>query len=130
MDLSFKSTGALIDEYLTSELKVKANNSLENVERNKQLNTLVKLRVRDRYDVVGSLVLELQMWLRQCWDAQEVVMKYKGKAIHNLTVEELYQLGSASLLAQNTNAERCRVVREIDKALGESDRTYLEKTYA
>jgi uncharacterized transporter YbjL len=131
MDLSYKSTGTLIDESITAELKVLSNASPENIERMANLQNLINNRVdQESWYRINIHATRLRTELKLCWDAQEIVMKYKNKNVDDLSLEELQELSNAALYAQRTNAERCRLVREIDKALGESDRTYLEKTYA
>jgi hypothetical protein len=128
--LETKSLGAIIDEYLTSNLKVKANPSEENIARNKALNSILDKEIGASWGAITVLVAMLDYQLKACWEAQEKVMHYKRVGLDNLNPSELYMLAGAAIRAQETNAERCKLVREIDKVLGESDRTYLEKTYA
>lgn len=127
--LETKSLGALIDEYFTSDMKVKANPSQENLERRQALKTILDREIGASWGAITILVFQLEQQLQLCWNAQEEVMRYRNRDVAKMSYADLQALGFAAITAQETNAQRCRLVREIDKVLGESDRTYLEKTY-
>lgn len=136
MSLEYKSTGALIDEWITARMKAQARPIEENENRATLLKQLIDLRLAQKdQELVNStefrmLMLELSFQLQLCWDAQEIVMKYQQIALDDLSQTALYALARGAVQAQVTNATRCKLVRDIDTMLGETDRTYLEKTYA
>ena len=129
--LELKSTGALIDEYITSVFKFDNNPTEENTERFNNLARVVNARVRENHSWSSIALQYVQLWeaLEQCWEAQETLSKHKGLDCLTATLVELIDVAEAGLEAQRTNAIRCKLVREIDEKLGENDRTYLEKTY-
>lgn len=134
MDLSYKSTGAIYDELYTASMKLQVNPSHENISRFILLSELATERSQEiSFDAMlqlNDLLAKLEVQLKNCWDAQEAVMRYQRTGLENLNSSELYLLGQAAITAQVTNAARCKLVRQIDEFLGESNRTYLEKTYA
>lgn len=136
MSLEYKSTGALIDEWITARMKAQARPNQENEDRARQLRHIIDSRFMQKDpDIINSnefrmFMLELSFQLQLCWDAQEIVMKYQQIALDDLSQTALYALARSAVQAQVTNAARCKLVREIDTVLGEADRTYLEKTYA
>lgn len=129
-NLEIKSKGTLIDEFLTAELKTAANPTPENVDRKNGLRLLLVERVYFKYDqdILHSLIHQLEIIVKQCWSAQEIVMNYQNSSIDDLSIYDLHILGNAALLAQHTNKIRNRIIREIDSLLGEPY-TQLEKTY-
>ena len=127
--IEMKSTGQLIDEMITAQLKVIAVLNDENSTRFWKLHNVVYRRVGERWDLVDYHRIELENVLQQCWKAQDIVAKYKTLDCSTAPLNQLRELAEAGLEAQRTNAIRCKLVREIDEILGEADRTYLEKTY-
>lgn len=130
-DITVKSTGFLIDELITSRFKVEVSPTPDNVHRMRLLDAAVRLRLNGREDDIYLQVVKLQLVLRQCWDAQEVMrgakIEHTPYLIHDFT--NLEKIARAGIKAQETNAERNKLIREIDTMLGEADISPLGKTY-
>jgi hypothetical protein len=133
MDITVKSTGFLIDELITARFKVEINPNQDNIQRMRLLDAAVRIRLNGREDDIFLPVAKLQVVLRQCWDAQEVVMKNKD-IVYSPYIQDNYlqlnKLAKAAIQAQTTNAERNKLIREIDTILGEANVSVLGKTYA
>jgi hypothetical protein len=130
--LELKSTGALIDEYITSVFKFDRNPNEENTKRFNDLADITNTRVKENHNW-GVISLQYsQLWetLEQCWEAQELVSTLNPTYDDIEDLPSIIALARAGKEAQRSNAIRCKLVREIDELLGESDRTYLEKTYS
>jgi hypothetical protein len=134
MDITVKSTGFLIDELITARFKVEINPNQDNIQRMRLLDAATRIRLNGREDDIFLPVTKLQVVLRQCWNAQETIMKYApivGETfITGKHYTELFELGKAAIQAQKTNAERNKLIREIDTILGEDNVSVLGKTYA
>lgn len=134
MDITVKSTGFLIDELITTRFKVEVNPIQETIQRMRLLDAAIRLRLNGREDMIYLQVVKLQIVLRQCWEAQEKIMKhaplYHEMYISGRYFHQLVELGQAAINAQTTNAERNKLIREIDILLGESIISPLEKTYS
>jgi len=132
-DITVKSTGFLIDELITTRFKVEVNPTPEIIQRMRLLDAAVRLRLNGREDDIYLQVVKLQIVLRQCWNAQEIVMKYSNiqedPYIYAHRYNEYKALASAAVKAQQTNAERNKLVKEIDTVLGEESVSVLGKTY-
>lgn len=132
-DITIKSTGFLIDELITTRFKVELNPTPNIIQRMRLLDAAVRLRLNGREDAIYLQVVKLQVVLRQCWEAQETIMQYKHfKFSDNLSIDanKLITIAQAALKAQQTNAERNKLVREIDTILNEIEISALEKTYS
>lgn len=133
--LEIKSTGALIDEYITSTFKNLINPTVENFQRYTALYNVCNERLGDRRPLISNLYDQLTDILWQCWQAQERINEENPyldlhiKSDEPVDLNSITRLAYAGKMAQKTNAIRCQLVRKIDQVLGESDRTYLEKTY-
>ena len=119
MDITSKSTGFLIDELITAGFKVEVSPTTANIQRMRLLDASVRLRLNGREDDIFLQVTKLKIVSRQCWQAQEGVMKGR----------DVTAIANAAVQAQHTNAQRNKLIREIDTILGESDVSVLEKTY-
>jgi hypothetical protein len=125
MSVELKSTGTLIDEFITTTLKIDHfGKDTALIERLDKLDTAIAKRVsrhpKSKYPAMSLMVLELRSVLKKCWDAQELVMK----GFDNQTV------AMAAQEAQRLNAERNKLIRKIDEELNEAQYTQLEKSYA
>lgn len=131
MDITIKSTGYLIDELITCRFKVEVNPTPDNVHRMRLLDAAVRLRLNGREDDIYLQVVKLQLVLRQCWNAQEIMRSFKFEYTPYLgqNLLELEKIARAGIKAQETNAERNKLIREIDTMLGEADISPLGKTY-
>lgn len=67
----------------------------------------------------AELIDQLITTSLKCWYSQEIVMKET----------DTIKIAEAAKLAQETNARRNALIREIDKRLGEESITQLPKTY-
>lgn len=132
MDITVKSTGFLIDELITTRFKIELNPTPDIIQRMRLLDAAVRLRLNGREDSIYLQVIKLQVILRQCWEAQEVIMKNQDiehSPYMNDTYFQLKRLAEAAIKAQKTNAERNKLIREIDDILDESTISVLGKTY-
>lgn len=128
--LEIKNIATLIDELITAEMKSIARPTHENTERYTLLLDLINFRLGKRWELISEPYTKLRSVLKECWDAQEVVMYWAKYGLENCTPNDMYLLAEAAILAQTTNVERNKLVREIDTILGETDSGHLEKTYA
>jgi len=133
MDITVKSTGFLLDELITTRFKVEINPSPDNIQRMRLLDAAIRLRLNGREDDIFLPVAKLQVVLRQCWKAQEIVMNnrflFDKVYVSSNDLTSLTKLGQAAVDAQTTNAERNKLIKEIDTILGEANISVLEKTY-
>jgi hypothetical protein len=123
-NIAQKSTGMLIDEYITARMKLDARPSLENLIRVQRLEDAIQYTSQSRLSFVAELTKELAAVLKECWDAQEVIM-----SVALDTPEHIKQVAEAAIIAQKTNGERNKLIRAIDEILEEADITPQGKTY-
>lgn len=126
MSIELKSTASLIDELCITELKMVHFGKDKLQERYEMLDAAISRRLKrhtdaDKLHTLSILTLNLKHINGKCWDAQEEVMK--GDLTEPLVV------AMAAKQAQNLNAVRNNVIREIDDLLGESQYSQLEKSY-
>lgn len=132
-DIAYKSTGFLIDEFLTTTIKLRVfPGNLEVATKSTKLANEILLRLDngDTHDreKLADLIVRLEKVLKTCWDAQEDVMDFaKSKYKNN---RDFRKCAIAAVTAQRYNAKRNKLIREIDTLLGELDRSVTEKTYA
>ena len=134
MDIATKSTGQLIDEWITTQFKLEVKPNAETINRHGDLEAIIIKRVGDRMELIDHHIQKLRIVLRQCWNAQETVMKYHKLKIPDrldswVTMNDWITLGQAGITAQKTNAQRNAIIRDIDTILLESSITPLDKTY-
>lgn len=137
MSIELKSTGFLIDEYLTTELKLDHfGKTPEILLRLEQLDVAIQRRLKNTNGNrrIVELYFELKKVLKLCWDAQEIVMSADLDWEKIIKDDSYYyrviEIGIAAKDAQKFNAQRNKLIREIDTLLGESQYTQLEKSYA
>jgi hypothetical protein len=125
-----KSTGMLVDEMLTTDLKIESGQDAG--ERRHQLGNAVVSRTAhialdQKKNKLFFLYVEcLRKILKECWDAQEIVsLSDLDSADHNVLVS----CAIAGKLAQSTNRERNIWIRQIDELVEDSGVSPLEKTY-
>ena len=129
MSVEVKSTGTLIDEYITAGFKVEVKPTPENIKRMQVLSGAIFNRIGYGYEI-QNLVEQLRIVLRECWNAQEIVMEGKNLVDAPYVSDTVWmRIAKAGITAQKTNAERNALIRKIDELLGEKDTTALEKTY-
>lgn len=124
MDITKKSTGTLIDEYFTTELKIEFIGRKDEFKHRLELleNSLVlRLEKHKTRKDIAPLTTRLANTLRRCWVAQDNIMEADNHDPY---------IGQYAKEAQRLNAERNRLIREIDELLGEDEFTQLEKSYA
>jgi len=132
-----KSTGTLVDELLTTDLKIAAGNTDAQERRHELGNTIIERTAVlivtgqiDKYREFQRVTEELRTVLKQCWDAQETVSRvpllYDEE---QFDIQDLYKIAHAGKEAQRTNRLRNQFIRRLDEIVGETDRTQLEKTY-
>lgn len=138
MSIEYKSTGTLIDEMVTANLKV--IKSPKNKEENERRWNLLSDAVGKRFqqsdipiwdERVVDLWQELSETLELCWEAQEVVMRYSEYVEDDSFYDPDYfeRCARGAVDAQKLNSKRNRLIRNIDELLGESNYTQLEKSY-
>lgn len=125
-----KSTGILVDELLTTDLKIAAGQDAG--DRRHQLgNAIVSRTVHIALDAEKNrlfffYVESLRSILKECWDAQETV---SNTDLNSTDPESLLIVAAAGKTAQLTNKERNIWIRRIDELVEDSDISPLEKTY-
>jgi hypothetical protein len=132
MDITVKSTGFLIDELITTRFKVEVNPTPEIIHRMRVLDAAIRLRLNGREDDIYLPVIKLQIVLRQCWEAQEIIMKNQDISYTPYMNDNYFQLkclAEAAVKAQKTNAARNKLIQEIDTILNEAPVSVLGKTY-
>jgi hypothetical protein len=127
--ISEKSLGFMIDELVTTCIKQEHLSQSGNQpvlaelkQRKQALTAAIEQRIGalgSQTSPIGELIAELTSTLIQCWNAQEDVM---GKS-------DIQQVAKAAKDAQQLNAKRNKLIREIDKHLGETAITVTGKTY-
>lgn len=133
-DIEYKSTGTLLDEYITAALKWNAlrleNRDTSAVEqRLAELQLAINYRVADKSQI-EPVVVQLAEVLKECWDAQEVTREFVGvDDDDDWIADNAMRIARAGIKAQVTNAQRNKLIRQIDEILGEQHRGQLEKTY-
>ncbi len=118
-----KTTGFLIDEWITSKFKVE--DGVEGAtQRNVGLSDAIATRMKSvsvsGHKALDELIDKLHLVSRECWDAQDKIC---------LLDYQHPRIGVWAKLAQDTNAKRTALIRKIDSVLGEEGVTALEKTY-
>lgn len=143
MSIEYKSTGFLIDENITTDLKLEHLGERPDIRHRKdELSKVLDRRLRE-YNIFNdnelqrllySLTQKLRQVLTKCWDAQDTVMEY-GELINDTIDNGGYdpdyfeRCAYAAVEAQQLNAERNKLIRQIDELLGEAEFTQLEKSY-
>lgn len=117
MSIAIKTTGQLVDELVTNAFKT--FNTKDPIEFNERYELLRdELNVRFQSEVAG-LIHDLAIVSMATWQAQEVVMHEQSDS----------KVADAGRQAQRLNAQRSRLIREIDRLLGEAGITITTKTY-
>lgn len=145
MSIELKSTGTLIDELITTELKIEffqqESAKLSNLQsRHEQLDLAITRRLsrqnqenKDIFYILSILIMKLRATNRKCWVAQDTVMS--NSYLRNMSEDcshycKYQECALAAIEAQRQNSQRNIYIREIDKLLGEDQYTQLEKSYA
>lgn len=132
MSIELKSTATLIDELITTELKMIHFGKDRLQERFEMLDTAITHRLSRHTDAaklhtLGILTLNLKETNLACWNAQETVMSHDLETSSNPDVNLI--VATAAKMAQKLNAQRNNIIREMDDLLGESQYSQLEKSY-
>jgi len=132
--LDYKSTGTLIDELYTAQMKVAAGNIAAKARAHTLSRIIAQRTMGLSTQTLVDIMLELKAVLRQCWDAQETVcttpiQNYSGTLSDDTLYDNIYSVAKAAKVAQETNAARNKLIRKIDELLGEDGITQLGKTY-
>lgn len=123
LQIELKTTGFLIDEWITSKFKMEdgvEGATQRHVALLDAIATRVELAPTAAQKALDELIDKLRLVSRECWDAQEKVCFLDSR--HP-------RIGFHAKRAQNTNAKRAALIRKIDSILGEEEITILEKTY-
>lgn len=132
-ECEIKSTGFLVDELITTDLKVAAGIEVDQERRHCLGNTIIErtahlvLNDMEKYREFQRVTAALSLVLKDCWNAQEV-FKHLPSA-HECSLDQIYEMACAGERAQEENAARNRLVRRLDELVGETHRTQLSKTY-
>ena len=142
-DIATKSIGMLVDELITTTIKVHhflaqpvvdQEAAARLAERQIELKKAIDLRTVVAASAgagterqltpspagnLGALVADLTETLIACWDAQERVMNSSDPVV----------VAPSAKAAQQLNAKRNQLLRAIDQALGEGSISVTEKTY-
>lgn len=119
--ISSKSTGQLVDELVTNAFRTWhagiSGAPLDELERRyDQLREVLTERLGPE---LAACVHALSAISMATWQAQEVLMHDADDA----------RALAAARHAQRTNAHRCRIIREIDRLVGDDGITLTSKTY-
>lgn len=143
MNIEYKSIGFLIDENITTDLKLEHLGDKPEIRlRKNHLETAIHKRLssyhifndRELQSNLFGLTQNLRQILTKCWEAQDRLMEY-SKLINDIVSNNGYdpdyfeRCAYAAIEAQKLNAERNRLIRRIDELLGETEFTQLEKNY-
>ena len=138
--IEIKSIGTLIDEDITTDLKIKyVGEKPEFLQRKRLLTHAINERLKQtdiNIFMVGSLIAErlypkielLRNTLEKCWLEQEKVMNLSNDYC-DIELDCYKDIALAAINAQKLNAKRNLLIRQIDDLLGESKFTQLEKSY-
>lgn len=141
MNVEYKSTGVLFDEMFTADLKLEHwPDDQEVAARRHALGNAIQARLLqkssidswNRFKEVWTVAKQLKDVLRECWNAQEVVMQFTRSITEHeaFTNNTLLHVVSAAVTAQRTNAQRNKLIRQIDFLLQDSENAPLRKTYS
>ena len=121
MNVELKTTGELIDELITTQLKLSFfGYNEEIISRELALISAINKRLTDKQILeLAELVGELEEVSKQCWDAQEIITKSHIRD----------DIADAAIKAQQQNVIRTKLIRKIDNFVNESGFTRLEKSY-
>ncbi len=111
--------GFLIDECITACFKAIAGSDGAK-RRAIDLGKAIDARLSTIEWPIDDDVLKLHDVSRQCWDAQDVIMR------DDMDINVV----GAARLAQRTNVQRNALIRKLDEKFGDKERSPLEKTYA
>jgi hypothetical protein len=120
-DISEKSTGQLVDELVTNafktEFSARRGTALEEFDARYELlrGALAAKLGND----VAVLIHDLAVVAMATWQAQEVVMSEADDHV----------VAAAARQAQRLNARRTRLIRELDRLLGDAGISITTKTY-
>lgn len=124
--MTIKTTGYLIGEHITIALKTKYAKDYKQRKEADERFTLLTEALDKRIDCTKIDIIEyiklydaLYTALRDCWDAQEIVMD-------SLDPNEVYHAAKTTLIK---NKDRNIAIRALDEFFGESYYSHLEKTY-
>lgn len=126
IDVTVKTTGYLIGEYITIRLKAKYAKSEEQrkeaEDRIELLANALDKRISEKdfdWHEYNTLYDNLYKALYECWNAQEIVMD-------SLNPQEVYTAAKTTLIK---NKERNIAIRALDQFFGDEYYSHLEKTY-
>lgn len=121
-DITVKSTGFLIDELITAKFKMAVDPNPVNIDRVSALVASIAYRLEGTGNKILLYVIDLIYVSKLCWDAQQEIYELSAD-------KEIYyiEIALAGIQAQKTNAQRNKLIRQIDEVLGEA--TVLGKTY-
>lgn len=132
--IDFKSTGMLLNEYITAGLKFKYIGSKPEFKQ-RILDIIQALEKRDiifhdeesKLKIIKEDYNKLKEVLENLWWAVETTILLR-KANQD-DIDTIKKSGYAALAVFELNAERCNIVRQMDEKLGEQHITFLEKSY-
>ena len=135
--IGIKSTGTIINELITTGLKIQNIGPKEEF-LNRQKDLIEELGERYKnYILVESLTIELTDVLSELWREQEVLYQnihlLDKMTLATMSIpddfERLEECGIAGLKSLKLNKKRSDLIRRIDKMLGEESSTVLEKSW-
>lgn len=119
--ISEKSTGILVDELITNAFKtafaVTAGASTAEFDARYEL---LRNALEERLGADAALLIhDLSIVMMATWQAQEIVMTENDDTV----------VAPAARRAQRMNAQRTKIIRQIDSLLGEAAISITTKTY-
>lgn len=117
--LEVKSTGAIADELTVAIIKLE--HGIDVGDRIIRFKKILNDRVKSLSGLkeFADLLASLENTNRECWEAQDAVMGSDDVSIVFLNAKR----------AQTLNAQRNKLIREMDAITNELDRSHLKKNY-
>jgi hypothetical protein len=130
MQIDYKSTATLLNELITTNLKIKnVGEKPVFLERKEALKEAILARYswEELQDRVGQGFEALSEVSERLWWEQEILYQYQKKRPES--VQRFIECASAGINSLELNASRSKLVREIDSLLNEASSTPLEKSW-
>jgi hypothetical protein len=130
MQIDYKSTATLLNELITTNLKIKnVGEKPVFLERKEALKEAILARYswEELQDRVGQGFEALSEVSERLWWEQEILYQYQKKRPES--VQHFIECASAGINSLELNASRSKLVREIDSLLNETSSTPLEKSW-
>lgn len=132
MQIDYKSTGTLINELITTRLKIQnIGAKAEFVQRAIQLTDAITARGKGKQlELLVNDINELSDVLTKLWWEQEVLYEaIKNNSLEYGEIGIYLSIAQAGINSLKLNKQRSDLIRKIDTQLGETSSTVLEKSW-